>query len=310
MMANRRHLDKQNRGWKMKTKLTMLCTLAAFLAAPAGLHAATTDAAGSEVATKKIKRILVKKKKKKVMVKKKVVAPHRVRRYVPAHRRRVVHRRVVVHRPVHVVPVRQTVVHRRARRTVVRETHGENLLGVSLRAVGATIQGEMLNMAAVENPTMWGFGLQFRGKVSEHWGLEFGLDWMRGDGGEVVQTTVPLMLSAYYQFFPNSPFRPHILAGVGALFTKLEYDTGFRYDTVQFAGHVGGGLELRLTDWFGLTADVRFLGLYKNLGTQSSIERECIQSHGGSYCSGLQTLDTSDQWNIGTQFMAGATIYF
>ncbi len=292
----------------MKTKLTILCTLVVALAAPAGINAATTDAVASEVATKKIKRILL--KKKKVMVKKKVMAPHRVRRYVPSHRRRVVRRRVVVHRPVHVVPVRQTVVHRRVRRTVVSESYDENLLGVSLRAVGATIQGEMLNMAAVENPTMWGLGLQFRGKVSEHWGLEFGLDWMQGDGGEVVQTTVPLMLSAYYQFFPDSRFRPHILAGVGALFTKLEYDTGFRYDTVQFAGQVGGGLELRLTDWFGLTADLRFLGLYKNLGTQSSIERECIQSHGGSYCSGLQTLDTSDQWNIGTQFMAGATLYF
>lgn len=310
MMANRRHLDKQNRGWEMKTKLTMLCTLVVALAAPAGLHAATTDARGSEAATKKIKRVLV--KKKKVMVKKKVVAPRRVRRYVPSHRRKVVHRKVVVHRPVHVVPVRQTVVHRRARRTVVREPHNDYLLGVSLRAVGATIQGEMLNMAAVENPTMWGFGLQFRGKVAEHWGLEFGLDWMRGDGGDVVQTTVPLMLSAYYQFFPHSRFRPHILAGVGALFTKLEYDTGFRYDTVQLAGQLGGGLELRLADWFGLTADVRLLGLYKNLGTQSSIERECIQSHGGKsgYCPGLQTLDTSDQWNIGTQFMAGATIYF
>jgi len=303
----------------MKFKLTIVGALAALLlAAPAGLRAAP---AGGEDADGEAKKILVKKKvkplKKKVKpLKKKVIVrhhPHRVPRYVPVRRRaRVVRRKVVVHRPV-VVPVKETVVvhHRRPRRTVVRDEWDSGRLGVALRAVAGTVQGEMLNLAAVENPTMGGLGLQFRGKVSSHWGLELGLDWMMGDSGRVVQTTVPLMLSAYYQFFPRSRFQPHVLAGVGTHFTKLEYDSGFRYDTVQLAGQVGGGLEVRLTDWLALTADVRVLGLFKNLGTQSSIERECIQSTGDvAHCNGLSTLDTADQWNLGAQFMAGAAIYF
>ena len=296
----------------MKTKLTLLGALAALLlVAPADLRAAPT---GGEDADGQVQKILV-KKHKKVMHKKVVGPPGHppVRRYVPVRRTRtVVRRRVVVHQPV-VVPAREPVSYRRSRRTVVQERDDTKRLGVALRVIGATVQGEMLNLAAVENPTMGGLGLQFRGKVSEHWGLELGLDWLRGgDGGEVVQTTFPLMLSAYYQFFPNSRFRPHLLAGLGAHFTKLEYTGGFRYDTVQFAGQLGAGLEVRITDWFGLTADVRMLGLFKNLASQSSIERDCIQTIGGKtgYCNGLSTLDTDDQWNIGAQFMAGATIYF
>lgn len=293
----------------MMTKLTMLGALAALLlAAPVGLRAAPS---GGEAADMPPHKVLVKKeyKQKKVIV---AGHHHAPRRYVPVRRRHVVRRRVVVHQPV-VVPARETVVHRRARRTVVRETDKNQDLGVALRFTGATVKGEMLNLASVENPTMWGLGVQFRGKVSEHWGLELGLDWLRGgDGTEVVQTTFPLMLSAYYQFFPNGRFRPHILAGLGAHFTKLEYAGGFRYDTVQFAGQLGGGLEIKLTDWFGLSADIRMLGLYKNLGTQSSIERDCIQTIGGKsgYCNGLSSLNTDDQWTIGAQFMAGATFYF
>ncbi len=301
----------------MKTQLTLLGALAALLlAAPADLRAAPT---GGEDVDGQAKKILVKKKYHKKghkKVHKKVLVKghnhHRPRRYVPVRRRAVVRRRVVVHQPV-VVPARETVVHRRSRRTVVRDNDETKRLGVALRFTGATVQGEMLNLAAVENPTMWGLGVQFRGKVSDHWGLELGLDWMRGgDGTEVVQTTFPLMLSAYYQFFPHSRFRPHILAGLGAHFTKLEYTGGFRYDTVQFAGQLGAGLEVKITDWFGLSADIRMLGLFKNLGSQSSIERECIQTIGGKsgYCNGLSTLDTDDQWNIGAQFMAGATFYF
>ncbi|MFH1529663.1 MAG: porin family protein [Pseudomonadota bacterium] len=297
----------------MKTKRTMICTLAALLlVAPVGLRAAP---AGGQDGDGQAAKILVKQHKK--VMKKKVVGHHGyapVRRYVPVRRYRpVVRHTVVVHQPV-VVPAHETVVvHRRERRTVVRDTDETQRLGVALRVVAATVQGEMLNLATVENPTMGGLGIQFRGKVSEHWGLELGLDWLRGgDGTEVVQTTFPLMLSAYYQFFPGSRFRPHVLAGLGAHFTKLEYAGGFRYDTVQFAGQLGAGLEIKITDWFGLTADARLLGLFKNLGSQSSIERECIQTIGGKagYCNGLSTLDTNDQWNIGAQFMAGATIYF
>jgi opacity protein-like surface antigen len=298
----------------MKTKLTLLGALAALLlAAPADLRAAPT---GGEDADGQAKKILLQKKVHKKAYKKKVVVAghhHAPRRYVPVRRPAVVRRRVVVHQPV-VVPARETVVvHRRERRSVVRDTDETKRLGMALRFTGATVQGEMLNLSSVENPTMWGLGLQFRGKVTDHWGLELGLDWMRGgDGTEVVQTTVPLMLSAYYQFFPTSRFRPHILAGLGAHFTKLEYTGGFRYDTVQFAGQLGAGLEIKLFDWFGISTDVRMLGLFKNLGSQSSIERECIQTVGGKsgYCNGLSTLDTDDRFNIGVQFMAGATFYF
>ncbi|MBM4371098.1 MAG: porin family protein [Deltaproteobacteria bacterium] len=288
----------------MKTTLMALGTLAALLlGSPLELRAEPADAG---------QKILVKKKKvvKKRAVRRRAPAPYHVRRYVPAGAPVV--RPVVVHRRPVLVPAHSVaVVHRHHRRTVVEEPAGDDRVSIGLRALGATVDGEMLNLAAVENPAMGGLGLQIRGKVSDYFGLELGVDWLRGgDGTEVVQTTVPLMLSAYVQFFPHSRFRPLLLAGMGVHFTKLEYAGGFRYDTAQLAMQLGGGLEVKLTDWFGLTADVRFLGLYRDLGAQSSLERDCIRSMGSTFCSGLRELDTSDRWNIGAQFMAGAAFYF
>lgn len=253
------------------------------------------------------------KKTRVVVVKQRprMVPAHPRRAYVPYSRPRTV---VVAAAPVTTVAVvpEETVVSRPYYRRPPTQKSEDKMLGVGIRLLGATTEGEYLNLAAVENPTMWGLGLQLRGKVSPRIGLEFGVDYLSGDGGEMVQTTIPIMLSVMYHFFPRAVIRPHVLAGAGIHLTKLEYDNGFRYDTVQVAGQLGGGLELKLSDEFALSADLRFLGLYKNLGSQNSIERECIQATGNlASCSGAGgTINTDDQFSMGAQFMVGANLYF
>jgi hypothetical protein len=180
------------------------------------------------------------------------------------------------------------------------------MLGIGLRLSGVTVDGEKLNLATVENPTMGGLGLQFRGKVSSHVGLELAMDVLYGQTDDMRQTTVPVTLSALYYFIPRGTFKLYGLLGGGVHFTKLEYNFGMRHDLAEIAGQAGGGIELRLSRDFSINADMRFIGLYKNIDEMSSIQSKCI-SHTGMQCGGIT--DT-DRFNVGAQFMAGANFYF
>ena len=163
------------------------------------------------------------------------------------------------------------------------------MLGLGLRLSGIALDGQTLNLSTMENPAMGGFGLQIRSKVSRNVGLEFSGDWLVGQQDEVTQTTMPLMLTFMYYVLPTGGLRLHGDFGAGLHFTKMEYDRGFRYDMVQLAGQVGGGLEVRLSTDFALTADLRVLGVYQDLGERTTIYNECMQSKGGEvgFCNGV-----------------------
>ena len=255
-----------------------------------------------------VRRVIVKKKPVKhvkAVVVHKVVRPRRV----------VVRRRRVI---VHTGPtvVKEVTVVERKRRVVVekhpywpRRRREDSLLGVGIRASAVTVEGEKLNLATVENPTMAGLGLQLRGKVSRHIGLELGIDYLTGSNDEMTQTTIPIMLSLMYYVFPRSRLRPYGLLGGGVHLTKLEYDIGFRHDLVELAGQAGGGIEVRLSRDFSINADLRFLGVYKNLGSSTTLRNRCISSvnQGPSAC---HNINTSDKFNLGAQVFIGANFYF
>jgi len=231
----------------------------------------------------------------------------------------VVHHRhaVVVHSaPVVVHTTKVVPVHERR----VVENHGyvaarrdeDSMLGIGLRLSGTSVDGQQLNLATVENPSLWGAGVQVRGKVSESVGIEVGADWLSGQTDEMTQTSVPLMLSVMYYFIPDGGVRLYGLVGGGANFTTLEYNAGFRHDDVELAAQAGGGLELRLSPEFGLSADLRFMGLYKDMGSSTTLRNDCLSQVGGNtgFCNGLNNLDPNDKLNVGAQFMVGANLYF
>jgi len=229
------------------------------------------------------------------------------------------HRRAVVVRsaPVVVHTVKAVPVHERR----VVETHSpwvrrsraeDSMLGIGIRLSGTAVDGQKLNLATVENPTLWGLGLQFRGKVSPNVGIELGADWLEGRGADMTQTTVPLMLSVMYYFVPDGGLRAFGLLGAGVNMTALEYDAGFRTDVVELAAQAGGGVELRLSPEFGLSADLRFMGLYRDMGATTTIRQDCYQQVGpnAQFCNGLSSFNGNDKFDVGAQFMVGANLYF
>jgi hypothetical protein len=124
---------------------------------------------------------------------------------------------------------------------------------------------------------------------------------------------MPLMLSAMFHVFPDSPIDLYALAGAGVHFTNLSYLDGlFEHHALEIAGQLGAGVQVRFGDHFAIYADVRFISVYKNLDTTNQVADACLTSRAGAtgYCTGLNSLDPQDKWNIGAQFQAGATYYF
>jgi hypothetical protein len=289
----------------MKRFLTIGTLMLATLLTTPVMPAAAGEQDAEDAQAPKHKKVVVKKKSGKTVVVRRGAHGH------PVH----VARPVVVHHKQVVVKTRPAVVHTAVvvpRRTHETVTHypprqEDEMLGIGLRVGGVAVDGEKLNLATVENPTMWGPGLQIRGKVSHRVGLELGLDYLVGTTDEVTQTTVPLTLSAMYYFFPTSQLRLFGLVGGGVHFTKLEYERGFRHDLVEVAGQAGGGIDLRLTREFGLNADLRFVGLYKNMGEATEIEHKCLTTSAGGTCGGIYQ---TEKFNIGAQFLVGASVYF
>jgi len=242
-----------------------------------------------------------------------VRGPRVVVKPVVVYKKKVVHSSpVVVHHVTTVKKKRRRVSEGRYYRRRVSRPHEESMLGVGLRLSGVTVDGQKLNLATVENPTMWGAGLQLRGKVSPNVGLELAGDVISGRADEMNQTTVPLMLSMMYYVVPEGKMRLFGMLGGGVHLTKLEYDRGFRHDLVEVAGQAGGGLELRLSRDFAITSDLRFLGVYSNVGSTTSVQNDCIQSVGNQagFCNGLSNLNADDKFSMGAQFMVGANMYF
>jgi len=187
------------------------------------------------------------------------------------------------------------------------------LLGIGIRVSGIAFEGYKLHISDLENPVMGGVGLQFRSKFSRHWGLELAADYLRGADDNFVQWTIPVTLSAMFFLFPDSRINPYGLFGGGVFFTRMEYQDGlFEHDIIEAAGLLGAGVQVRLGDSFAIHADLRFMGVWKNLDDEVTIRSECLSAVGSQrgFCNNLSSLDTDDKFNAGLQFQAGATYFF
>ena len=227
-------------------------------------------------------------------------APHRGRRVVVAshghHTTRVIHHE-----------------ERRTRRVVERRTrHAEdNMIGLGVRIGTLSLAGDKLNLVDGENNSQWGLGLQLRGKIGRYLGVELAADYVARAGKNLDQTTIPITLSLMPYLNPNGKLKVYGILGGGVHFTNLQYEAKVSdYDEwlVELEGHLGLGAELRLSPNFGITADARLIGLYKNLGERDELMTSCGAAGGSkSACSGIRTADDFD-W--GGQFTVGASLYF
>jgi opacity protein-like surface antigen len=87
----------------------------------------------------------------------------------------------------------------------------------------------------------------------------------RYENGDVVVTQYPVQLTAFLYPFPEGPFRPYFLGGVGWYYTRIDYKDGFSSisDKTEhiFGEHLGAGAELMLSPRSSLDLDLRYIFL-------------------------------------------------
>lgn len=87
----------------------------------------------------------------------------------------------------------------------------------------------------------------------------------RYEGGDVSVTQYPVQLTAFLYPFPDGPFRPYLLGGVGWYYTRIDYTDSFSSlsDKTEhiFGEHLGLGVELMLGTRTSLDLDVRYVFL-------------------------------------------------
>lgn len=184
--------------------------------------------------------------------------------------------------------------------------------GLGVRVSGVGLEGHKLFLSDVENPAMGGVGISLRSRFDEHWGLEVAADWLGGSTDDFFQSSVPITVGALLYLFPESRIQPYGIAAIGVQFTQLDYaDGAFTYNMTEGIGELGLGVELALSKHFKLHTDVRFLGVYKGMGSRLEVQDACYGSGASpSICSGLDSFDPQDRFNIGVQFLGAASYYF
>jgi len=201
----------------------------------------------------------------------------------------------------------------RKRRVVVREnvqTVEASPLSIGIRATGLGLEGSTLHLSDLENPIMGGFGVQVRTMLDEHWGLEIAADFIGGGDDRFTQFQMPLTMSALFHVLPGSSIRPYALAGVGVQLTEMNYESGaFVRSVTEGVGQIGAGVEVKLSDRLAFNADVRGLGVLRDMGSRAQLTEECANSIGSSsgICSDIRT---DDPFNAGIQFLAGVSYTF
>jgi opacity protein-like surface antigen len=87
----------------------------------------------------------------------------------------------------------------------------------------------------------------------------------RYEGGDVSVTQYPVQLTAFLYPFPDGPFRPYLLGGVGWYYTRIDYTgnlSSLSNETEHtFGEHLGLGVELMLGPRTSLDLDVRYIFL-------------------------------------------------
>lgn len=214
-------------------------------------------------------------------------------------------RTVVVTSPPPVVVAPAPVVVAPAPQVVEQPDIEYSPLSIALRGTALGTEGYKIHLSDLENPAMGGIGLQFRSRFDEHWGIELAADFLMGSTEDYSQFQLPLTLSLLFHLFPESRIQPYVLAGGGIQFTELEYLGGaYTHSLTELVGQIGLGVDVGITRRLNVTADLRFLGMYKNLGETYEIAADCHSVLGAksALCNDGGELD---RFNAGLQFTAG-----
>lgn len=156
--------------------------------------------------------------------------------------------------------------------------------------------------AETEDLALGSFGGAVRLGFDPHWALELSAELARGSDQQMrlSRTVTPLTASLVLNLLPTSALNIYGLAGVGVQFAEVRAkDFGYRTSYSRPEGHLGAGVELRLSPALRLFSELRFIGL----GTALSEDVSDPAKTPPSWLS----LDEGDQ---AVQFNAGLGVYF
>ena len=216
--------------------------------------------------------------------------------------------------PVYVAPAPAQVVVQEVPQPAP-EAPNRELFAVGVHASGVSVEGEKVGISTAENPSMGGLGVHLRSRFEEDLGIELSADLLSGEAvdADLTQTTVPLMAALTWHPLPTSRIQPYLLAGLGAHFTRLSYFGGdYNIDVTEFAGQLGGGLEVFLTEHVAIHADLRFNTIFRDLGKRESVNKDCLNARGDmvGFCDNIHFTGVEDKVSLGGQFRAGVSWYF
>jgi hypothetical protein len=138
--------------------------------------------------------------------------------------------------------------------------------GLGLRALAERVEPEGGGANGID---MAGAGLIVRWRISGLFGLELGLDGVRGelDGGAYVRETSAATLAATFHLTPRSRWDLYLLAGLGAATDKVSFlDAGGMQvdeEIKETLLRLGGGVEFRW-EHLGIGAELAGVAWFRN----------------------------------------------
>ena len=139
-----------------------------------------------------------------------------------------------------------------------------------------------------EGPDRWFGGAQLRVHPSHYFAIEGSADYRRDefDGGTKTHT-YPVQGSLLIYPIGTTRLAPFILGGGGWYFTSVDGPGGFSDTQHRFGGHVGGGLQLFVTNHFSIDSTYRHIWLERVESKNASLDDKKFDDTGHMVTIGL-----------------------
>jgi Outer membrane protein beta-barrel domain len=126
----------------------------------------------------------------------------------------------------------------------------------------------------------WFGGGQLRLHPFKFLAVEGSVDYRKTDLSSTTVRTFPVQGSALIYPFGTKRLSPFILGGAGWYFTHVEGPGDFDKTQHRFGAHVGGGLQLFLTEYLSLDGTYRHIWLEKIESKDASLRDKQFQENG------------------------------
>ena len=150
-----------------------------------------------------------------------------------------------------------------------------------------SIGGRATYFAPKEGDANWFGGGQLRLHPFKFLAVEGSVDYRKTDVSSTTVRTFPVQGSALIYPFGTKRLSPFILGGAGWYFTNVEGPSDFDKTQHRFGAHVGGGLQLFLTEHLSLDSTYRHIWLEKIDSKDASLQDKQFQDNGHMVTFGL-----------------------